>query len=279
MVAVFRIRVGREIESAALVADGYHARTDGLTSLAVVVGAAGVWLGFPLADPIIGMLITLTIFAIVWQSSKAVLERMLDGVDPAMTAEIRHAAERIPEILDVVDVKARWLGHRLTAELDIGVSKSASLVEADQSARRLEHEIREHNPALSSVRIRARPEGALLASESKTAAPHHAPNPVRIEGRIASGSLEIVDTPAGERMRFTADSVASGLQVSVSIRREGRDEALTLRPMPGHTTQFISDRAPEEPHEFDATLRMRLGDAEEVCPFAMREAPGYSHAH
>src|SRR5205807_2755128 len=73
VVAVFRIRVGREINSAALIADGYHARTDGLTSLAVVVGALGVWLGLPLADPLIGLLITLAIFGIVWQSSKAVL--------------------------------------------------------------------------------------------------------------------------------------------------------------------------------------------------------------
>ncbi|HAN57327.1 MAG TPA: cation transporter, partial [Betaproteobacteria bacterium] len=70
-VAIFRIRVGREIESAALIADGYHARTDGFTSLAVVLGAVGVWAGFPLADPIIGLLITIAILGIVWQSSKA----------------------------------------------------------------------------------------------------------------------------------------------------------------------------------------------------------------
>src|SRR5215208_5189477 len=86
-VAVFRIRVGREINSAALIADGYHARTDGLTSLAVVAGAVGVWLGFPLADPIVGLLITVAIFAIVWQSSKAVFTRMLDGVDPTIVDE------------------------------------------------------------------------------------------------------------------------------------------------------------------------------------------------
>ena len=76
-VAVFRIRTGREINSAALIADGYHARTDGFTSLAVVLGALGVWLGYPLADPIIGLLITIAIFGIVWQSSKAVFTRML----------------------------------------------------------------------------------------------------------------------------------------------------------------------------------------------------------
>ena len=78
-VAVFRIRVGRQINSAALIADGYHARTDGLTSLAVVLGAFGVWMGFALADPIIGLIITAVILGIVWQSAKAVLTRMLDS--------------------------------------------------------------------------------------------------------------------------------------------------------------------------------------------------------
>ncbi|WP_348643358.1 cation diffusion facilitator family transporter [Mesorhizobium sp. B2-7-1] len=97
-VAVFRIRVGRQINSAALIADGYHARTDGLTSLtslAVVAGALGVWLGYPLADPIIGLIITVAIFGIVWQSARSVLTRMLDGVEPGLVGEIRHAADRV----------------------------------------------------------------------------------------------------------------------------------------------------------------------------------------
>ena len=90
-VAIFRIRVGREIGSAALVADGYHARVDGLTSLAVLFGAVGIWLGFPLADPIVGLLITAAILRIVWQSGKSVFTRLLDGVDPEVIDEIRHA--------------------------------------------------------------------------------------------------------------------------------------------------------------------------------------------
>ena len=81
-VAIFRISVGREIESAALIADGYHARIDGWTSLAVFFGAVGVWLGYPLSDPIVGALITIAIAQIVWQSAKAVFTRALDGVDP-----------------------------------------------------------------------------------------------------------------------------------------------------------------------------------------------------
>lgn len=165
VVAVFRIRVGRQINSAALIADGYHARTDGLTSLAVVAGAAGVWLGYPLADPIVGLLITLAIFGIVWQSAKAIFTRMLDGVDPEDLTEIRHAAEHVPGIREVLDVRARWLGHRLTAELDVSVDGSVTVSEADGIAGQFERELLEHMPALSSVRIRSRP--------SSSSAAHH----------------------------------------------------------------------------------------------------------
>ena len=104
-VAVFRIRVGREIQSAALIADGYHARVDGLTSLAVVLGAIGVGLGFPLADPIVGLIITVMIFGIVWQSARAVFTRLLDGVDPDITAELRHSIEHVPGIVGIDNVQ------------------------------------------------------------------------------------------------------------------------------------------------------------------------------
>jgi cation diffusion facilitator family transporter len=123
-VAIFRIRVGREISSAALVADGYHARVDGWTSLAVLFGAVGVWLGYPLADPIVGLIITAAIFAIVIQSAKSIFFRMLDGAEPRIIDEIRHAAGHVPQVRGVTEVRARWLGHRLHAELNIAVVRS-----------------------------------------------------------------------------------------------------------------------------------------------------------
>ncbi len=134
-VAVFRIRVGREVESAALVADGYHARTDGWTSLAVLLGAAGVWLGYPLADPVIGLLITAAILGIVWQSGKTVFARLLDGVDPEVVGEIREAAGGVPGVENVAEVRARWLGHRLRAEVNVAVDPSLSVGEGHAVAR------------------------------------------------------------------------------------------------------------------------------------------------
>jgi len=152
-VAVFRIQIGREINSAALIADGYHARTDGLTSLAVVIGAAGVWLGYPVADPIIGFLITIAIFGIVWQSSKAVLTRMLDGVDPHIIDEIRHAAEHVAGI-EVQEAKARWVGHRLHADIAATVDAKISVADAITMTNALKEALRAHIPGLAEARIR-----------------------------------------------------------------------------------------------------------------------------
>jgi cation diffusion facilitator family transporter len=158
-VAVFRIRVGREISSAALIADGYHARTDGLTSLAVVAGAIGVWLGFPLADPIVGLLITIAIFGIVWQSARSVLTRMLDGVEPGVIEEIHHAAEHIPGV-EVLEAKARWIGHKLHADLAIKLDETLSLAKANEMAASLESELFEHMPAMAAANIRFANAGA-----------------------------------------------------------------------------------------------------------------------
>src|SRR5215467_9469050 len=108
-VAIFRIKVGEEIGSAALIADGYHARVDGFGSLAVLFGALAIWMGYPLADPIVGLLITVIILRIVWESGKAVFTRLLDGVDPEVIHEIKHAAIHVAGVGDVTEVRVRWL--------------------------------------------------------------------------------------------------------------------------------------------------------------------------
>lgn len=111
-VAIFRIKAGKEIGSAALIADGYHARTDGLVSLGVLFSVIGVWLGYPLADPIIGLIMTLMIFKIVWESSVAVFTRILDGVDPDLADKITIESNHVTGVENVNEVRVRWLGHQ-----------------------------------------------------------------------------------------------------------------------------------------------------------------------
>ena len=157
-VAVFRMRVGKEIGSAALIADGQHARIDGWTSLAVLVGAVGMWLGFPLADPIIGAIITVAIFGIVWQSMKAVALRVLDGVEPAYVEEIRHAAKHVAQVHEVTDVRARWLGHRLHAELNITVPSNLTVAQGHEIANEVRHQLLHHLQYLSLAVIHVDPD-------------------------------------------------------------------------------------------------------------------------
>lgn len=140
-VAIFRIKVGKEIGSAALVADGYHARMDGLTSLAVLFGAVGVWLGYPLADPLVGLVITAAILRIVWESGRAVFTRLLDGIDPEVLDEIKQAVRPNQGVHDVTEVRVRWLGHRLHAEINISVSSELSVEKGHEIAKDVRHQI------------------------------------------------------------------------------------------------------------------------------------------
>lgn len=156
-VALLRIKTGREIGSAALVADGYHARIDGLTSLAVVAGAVGVWLGFPLADPLVGLLITLLILKILWDSARPVFERILDGVDPEVLDEIEHSAGHILGVQTVSSVRIRWLGHRMHAELNIAVDPALSVAEGHALAVEMQNQLLRHLNYLSSATIHVDP--------------------------------------------------------------------------------------------------------------------------
>ena len=158
--AVVRIRTGKQINSAALVADGYHARTDALTSLAVLVGVIGTWLGYPIADAIIGLVITVMILKIVCDSGKTVFSRMLDGVSPEILDEINHAARHIHSVADVTDIRARWLGHRLHAELNISVKSDISVKEGHRIAMEVQQELRHHLSYLSNAVIHVDPADA-----------------------------------------------------------------------------------------------------------------------
>lgn len=280
-VAVFRIRIGREMNSAALIADGYHARTDGLTSLAVVLGAFGVWMGFPLADPTIGLIITVAIFGIVWQSTRAVVTRMLDGVEPGVVEEIRHAAEHVPGINKVVDAKARWLGHELHADVTIAVNKNLLITAANAIAATLQNELRAHMPALAVANIRFASgisPAFQMPTESPEAAHHHAPKPYKFSGELAQGELSIVDTKDGERMRLTVLKHVEGLSAVVVIERpDGKTESLPLLPMPNDHRVYISVMAPAEPHEFDAVLNLRANGQKEALNFHMAEPEDHHH--
>ncbi|MFQ6398341.1 cation diffusion facilitator family transporter [Nocardia sp. KC 131] len=156
-VALYRIRVGRQIGSAALVADGLHARTDGFTSLAVLFGVAGVALGFPWADPIVGLLITFAILAVLRTAARDVFRRLMDGVDPVLVATAEQALVAEPGVLGVRSLRMRWVGHRLHADVELDIASTVSLADAHRVAHGAEHALTHAVPKLDTALVHAYP--------------------------------------------------------------------------------------------------------------------------
>ncbi len=157
LVAVYRIRVGRQIGSAALIADGLHARTDGFTSLAVLLGAGGVALGFPLADPIVGLVITIAILAVLRTAVRDVFRRLLDAIDPELVDAAEAALAAEPGVTAVRSVKMRWIGHRIHADAELDIDPTTSLTDAHRIAHEAEHTLTHAVPKLSSALVHAYP--------------------------------------------------------------------------------------------------------------------------
>ena len=173
-VAVFRIRVGREIGSAALIADGYHARTDGFTSLAVLFGAVGVWLGFPLADPLVGLAITVAILFVLKDAARQIWHRLMDASDPQMVGQLEAAAAGVPGVEEVDGLRVRWLGHRMEADLRVVVDEDLPTRESHALAEEVRHTLFHAQPKLATVVVHVDPCGH-SGADRHAETEHHMP--------------------------------------------------------------------------------------------------------
>jgi cation diffusion facilitator family transporter len=168
IVAQYRITVGRRIGSAALVADGLHARTDGFTSLAVLLGAGGVALGWRWADPVVGLLITVAILLVLKDAAREVYRRLMDAVDPVLVDQVEATLRATPDVRGVGEVRLRWIGHQLRAECEITVAETATIVAAHAIAHNAEHRLIHEVPRLTAAVVHAEPDSAHRAA-------HHEP--------------------------------------------------------------------------------------------------------
>lgn len=177
LVALYRIRVGRKIGSAALVADGLHARVDGLTSLAVVAGALGVLAGFPLADPIVGLVITLAILVLLRSAGREIYRRLMDAVDPAVVDLAESCLLATPGVESVESLRLRWIGHLVRAETGIVVDSSLTLVQAHDIAVEAHHRLLHEVARLVDVTVHVSPQTRPGAEDHAVLSAHGAGRP------------------------------------------------------------------------------------------------------
>lgn len=176
IVALLQIRVGRRIGSAALVADGLHARTDGLTSLAVLLAAGGAWLGYPIVDPLIGILIGVTILFITWDATKRIWYRLMDAIEPELLNQAEATITRQAEVKELRRLRMRWMGHRLHAEAHIAVDPQLSTMQSHTIAEYVRHDLFHQIERLVEVVIHVEPWSA-RPEEPHQITLHHEPAP------------------------------------------------------------------------------------------------------
>ena len=182
-VAVIEIRTGKKIGSAAMVTDGLHARTDGLTSLAVLVAAIGTWLGFPILDPIIGILIGIAILFITRDAIVAMWYRLMDAIEPTYMDQAEGIINSQDEVKELRRLRMRWVGHRLHTEAIIAVHPDLSTIQSHEIAEKIRHDLFHQFPTMSDVMIHVDP----YALEKETEAYHrltqsHDPIPELLSG-------------------------------------------------------------------------------------------------
>lgn len=168
LVARYRIKVGRRIGSAALVADGLHARADGFTSLAVLAAAGGSALGWTWVDPVVGLFITVAILFVLRDAGRQVYHRLMDAVDPRLLDVAERTLREMPDVQSVGEVRLRWIGHRLRAEVEIALQPELSLAEAHAIAVAAEHRLLHAVPRLETAIVHTDPHAV-------DGTDHHAP--------------------------------------------------------------------------------------------------------
>ncbi len=174
-VSVLRIRIGRRIGSAALEADGYHARVDGLTSLGVLVGAIAVWRGVVIADPIVGLLISVAILLVSKDAAVAMWHRIMDAVDPELVRTTEHVIEETPGVQGVHGLRLRWSGHRLLADVRILVGEELPIGAAHAIGEEVRHRLFHALSRLDDATIHLDPFGA-SGTNYHEVTEHHRPD-------------------------------------------------------------------------------------------------------
>lgn len=178
-VAWWQIRVGRQIGSATLVADGLHARTDGFTSLAVLIAAGGSWLGFPLLDPVIGLLIGVVVLFITREAAVTIWYRLMDAIDPALLAQAEAIVAQQAGVKELRRLRMRWMGHTLHAEVYIAVEPHLTTAESHHISEQVRHALFHNMPRLSEIVVHVEPWSPTLEPEHQLTLDHESlPRPI-----------------------------------------------------------------------------------------------------
>ncbi|WP_424359966.1 cation diffusion facilitator family transporter [Methanocella sp. MCL-LM] len=169
LAAIIQIRTGKKIGSDAMIANGLHARTDGLTSLAVLVAAIGAFLGYPIVDAIIGILMGIVILFITKDAAKSMWYRLMDAVDPIIVQRAEAIITEHSDVKSVQRLQMRWIGHRLQAEAVIAIDSELNTTQCNEISEHISHHLYHDIPNLAETTIAVvpwNPDGKMFRCET-----------------------------------------------------------------------------------------------------------------
>jgi cation diffusion facilitator family transporter len=169
-VARYRIKIGTVIGSEALIADGQHARTDALTSLAVVVAGIGAAFGAAWVDPVAGIVVAGAMLWLLWRTARRMSRRLLDGVEPAIVDEVDESIRGIDQVEDISDLRVRWQGHQLNVAVSITVDPGLTVEQGHETAHEVEHSLHHRFTHPIQAIVHVEPTGR---SDAHEATAHH----------------------------------------------------------------------------------------------------------
>jgi cation diffusion facilitator family transporter len=155
MVARYRIRVGESIGSEALITDGRHARTDALTSLAVVAAGVGAAFGQPWVDPVAGLVVAVPILWLLARSIRRIFRRLVDGIEPEVVVKATSTIAGVEGVDSLEDLRVRWHGHQLRIAASISVQSTLTVKEGHDIAHTVEHELHHafETPIVATIHV------------------------------------------------------------------------------------------------------------------------------
>ena len=166
MVARYRIRVGRQIGSEALVADGHHARSDAWTSLAVVAAGIGAAFGASLVDPVSGLIVAFGILVLMVRSVRRISRRLLDGVEPKIPRQVEDTIIGVVGVEAISELRVRWQGHQIRVSTSIAVDPNMTVAEGHDVAHSVEHALHHAFTTPINVVVHVEPHGETQAHET-----------------------------------------------------------------------------------------------------------------
>ena len=154
------IKIGKEINSPAIVADGKHQQTDIFSSVAVLVGVVVSNMGYPILDPIVGLVIGLLILKTAYEIGKENIDNIMGKVPSEdLIRRIEKIANKTPKVHNAHNIKVNYLGSYATVTLHIQLDGDMTVEESHKIAHMVQDNITEKIPMIKSATVHACPIG------------------------------------------------------------------------------------------------------------------------